>query len=185
MLGSNTSRSGSFLLAGGAGLLIGLLANPLRKLAVQAPTMLKKNWDDALRAEHRATIALIDAIEETETDDVAKRTVLLTQLKHALGKHALQEENAIYPKMRERGLLEPAKQLNEEHGEIKRLLFDLTELDRADPQWIAKVHELRSNLETHMAAEEEELFPQLRAALSDSENEHLAVAMNREGLKLA
>lgn len=29
------------LLAGGAGLMLGLLANPARKLAVQAPTMLK------------------------------------------------------------------------------------------------------------------------------------------------
>lgn len=184
MLGS-PSASRSFLVAGGAGLLLGLIANPLRKLAVQAPTMLNKQWDAALAAEHRATLALLDAIEATETDDAAKRTVLLAQLKHALGKHAFQEENTVYPLMRERGLLEEAQVLNEEHGEVKRLLFDLTERRRSHPQWIAKVHELRANLEAHMAEEEEELFPRLRAALSEEENAHLAVAMNKEGLKLA
>lgn len=185
MLGSPTSRSSHFLVAGGAGLLLGLLANPLRKLAVQAPTMLKKRWDEALAAEHKATLLLLDTIESTDQDDVGKRTILLTQLKHALGKHAFQEENTIYPMMRERGLLEQAQELNEDHGEVKRLLFDLTELERSDPQWIVKVRELRADLEEHMAAEENELFPKLRRVLSETENDHLSVAMNKEGLKLA
>lgn len=185
MLGSQTARSNAFLFAGGAGLLLGLLANPIRKLAVQAPTMLKKRWDEALIAEHQATIALLDAIEATGEDDTGKRTVLLTQLKHALGKHAFQEENTVYAMMRERSLVERAQTLNEEHGEVKRLLFDLTEMPRSDPHWIAKVRELREVLEHHMAEEENELFPRLRSSLSEEENEHLSVAMNKEGLKLA
>jgi hemerythrin-like domain-containing protein len=189
MLGSHSISSGSrpnnFLVAGGAGLLLGLLANPLRKLAVQAPTMLKKRWDEALAAEHKMTLGLLDAIEATGEGASAKRTVLLTQLKHALGKHAVQEENTVYAMMRERGLMEPAQMLNEEHGEIKRMLFDLTELPRSDPQWIAKVRELRGLLEHHMAEEENELFPKLHSALSKDENEHLSVAMNKEGLKVA
>ncbi len=115
----------------------------------------------------------------------ARRTVLLTQLKHALGKHSFQEENTVYAMMRERGLMEPAQMLNEEHGEVKRMLFDLTEIARSDPQWIAKVRELRVLLEHHMAEEENELFPKLRSSLSQDENEHLSVAMNKEGLKLA
>ncbi len=186
MLGSHSiSRSNSFLVASGAGLLLGLLANPLRKLAVQAPTMLKKRWDEALAAEHKMTLTLLDAIEATEEDDTGKRTVLLTQPKPALGKHSFQEENTVYAMMRERGLMEPAKMLNEEHGEVKRMLFDLTEMARSDPHWIAKVRELRALLEHHMAEEENELFPRLRSSLSQEENEHLSVAMNKEGLKLA
>jgi DUF438 domain-containing protein len=186
MLGSQTtSRSNAFLLAGGAGLLLGLIANPLRKLAVQAPTMLKKRWDEALAAEHKMTLNLFNAIEATDEDDAGKRTVLLTQLKHALGKHSFQEENTVYAMMRERGLMEPAQMLNEEHGEIKRMLFDLTEMSRSDPQWIAKARELRGVLEHHMAEEENELFPKLHSSLSKEENEHLSVTMNKEGLKLA
>ena len=185
MLGSHSARSGTFLVAGGAGLLLGLLANPLRKLAVQAPTMLKKKWDEALAAEHAATLAVIDLIEATDEDDTARRALHLTQLKHMLGKHSFQEENTVYAMMRERGLLEPAQTLNEEHGEIKRLLFDLTELSKSDPQWIQKVRDLRALLEEHMAEEENEHFPKLRSSLSQEENEHLSVAMNKEGLKLA
>lgn len=186
MLGSQRDvTSGKFLLAGGAGLLLGLLANPARKLAVQAPTMLKKEWDEALKAEHQATLALIDLIEKTTEEDTGRRTMLLTQLKHALGKHSFQEENTVYAMMRQRNLLEPAKALNEDHGEIKQFLFELTELPRNDPQWIVKVRELRGELEEHMKLEEEEHFPALRSSLSEEENHHLSVAMNKEGLKLA
>lgn len=185
MLGSHSNRSGKVLVAGGAGLLLGLLANPLRKLAVQAPTMVKKKWDEALAAEHAATLALLDVIEATDEGDTARRAVHLAQLKHMLGKHAFQEENTVYAMMRQRGLLKPAQTLNEEHGEIKRLLFDLTEISKSDPHWLAKIRDLRELLEQHMAEEENEHFPRLRSSLSKDENEHLSIAMNKEGLKVA
>ena len=186
MLGSrHQNQSGKVLLAGGAGLLLGLLANPARKLAVQAPTMLKKSWDEALAAEHKATLAIVELIEKTTEEDTARRTMLLTQLKHMIGKHAFQEENTVYAMMRKKNLLAAAQALNEDHGEVKRLLFELTELPRSDLQWIHKVRELRGALEDHMRLEETEHFPKLRDVLSAKENEHLSAAMNREGLKMA
>ena len=48
-----------------------------------------------------------------------------------------------------------------------------------------KVRALRGALEEHMRMEEYEHFPRLRNALSAEENEHLSVAMNKEGLKVA
>lgn len=147
--------------------------------------MLKKDWDKALAAEHSATLALIDVIEATDEDDTTRRAIHLAQLKHMLGKHAFQEENTVYAMMRERDLLAEAQTLNEDHGEVKRLLFDLTELPKSDPAWIDKVRELRSNLEEHMAVEENEHFPALRIAMTADENAHLSIAMNKEGLKLA
>lgn len=186
MLGSNQQNgSGNFLLAGAAGLLVGLLANPARKLAVQTPTMLKGQWDEALAAEHKATLALIDSIEQTGIDDTARRSMMLMQLKHMIAKHSFQEENTVYAAMRAHGLLEPAKHLNEDHAEVKRLLFELTELPKDDPQWLGKIGELRAALEEHMREEEQDHFPKLRRALSEDENAQLAKAMNKEGLKLA
>ena len=186
MLGSHRDvTSGKFLLAGGAGLLLGLLANPARKLAVQAPSMFKKSWDEALAAEHKATLAVIDLIETTSEDDTGRRSILLAQLKHAIGKHAFEEENTVYAMMRQRNLLEPAQALNEDHAEVKRFLFELTELPKSDLRWIVKVRALRGALEEHMRMEENEHFPRLRNALSAEENEHLSVAMNKEGLKVA
>lgn len=178
-------HSGKLWLAGGAGLLLGLLANPARKLAVQAPTMLRKSWDEALAAEHEAVLAIVEAMENTSANDTARRSILLAQLKHALGKHTFEEENTVYAMMRQRNLLEPAKALNEDHAEVKRLLFELTELSRSDLQWIRTVGMLRNALEEHMRLEETEHFPKLRNVLSAKENEHLSAAMNKEGLKVA
>ena len=176
---------GGALVAGALGLVAGLLVNPARKLAVQAPTMLKGEWDEALAAEHKATLAVIDLIENTGTDDTARRKLHLAQLKHMIGKHSFQEENVIYAAMRGHGLLDEAKHLNEDHGEVKRLLFELTEMPKDDPQWLGKIGELRSALEEHMREEEDQLFPQLRTALSEEANARLTKAMNKEGLKMA
>ncbi len=43
----------------------------------------------------------------------------------------------------------------------------------------------RSAIEQHMREEEDDLFPRLRAELSDAQNAHLTRQMNKEGLKLA
>ena len=175
----------TMLLAGGAGLLLGLLANPARKLAVQAPTMLKGAWDEALAAEHKATLAVFDLAEKTSTDDSARRSFHLMQIKHMICKHAMQEENAVYAMMRQRGLLSEAQHLNEDHGVVKQLLFELTMMPKDDARWLQTLRTLRGNLEVHMAEEENDLFPKLRAALSEQENADLSKAMNKEGLKLA
>ena len=140
---------------------------------------------EALTAEHKATLAIFDALEKTTEADVSKRTVLLTQMKHALGKHALQEENAVYATMRDKGMAEGADELNHEHGYVKQFLFDLTELSRSDPAWLPKLREFRTQIEDHMQEEERDLFPKLKAQLSEDENKHLTTMMNREGLKLA
>ena len=180
-----TTGAGTAILAGAAGLVVGLLVNPARKLAVQGPTMLMGEWDEALAAEHKAALKVVDLMESTDTSNTARRKLHLAQLKHMIGKHAFQEENTVYATMRQRGLLEPAKHLNEEHGQIKRLLFELTEMPKDDPRWIGTVGELRGLLEPHMAEEERELFPKLRDALNEDENAQLTKAMNKEGLKLA
>ncbi|WP_229664428.1 hemerythrin domain-containing protein [Sphingomonas metalli] len=163
----------------------GLLANLFRKAAVQAPTYFAGEWDTALAAEHKAALALFDALEKTGDDAVARRTVLLTQLKHAIGKHALQEENVVYTMMRDQGLTEAADHLNHEHGYVKQYFFDLTEMSRSDPAWLPKLKEFRALIESHMREEEDELFPKLRAKMSGEQNRHITRMMNREGLKLA
>lgn len=164
---------------------VGLLANLVRKAAVQAPTALAGRWDKALAAEHRAALAIFDLIEQTDEGDAAKRTLLLTQLKHAIGKHAFQEENSIYAMMRDLQMTEAADHLNHEHGYVKQYFFDLGEMPRDDPAWLPKLREFRSMIETHMREEEDDLFPRMRERLTGDQNRHLTRLMHREGLKLA
>jgi hemerythrin-like domain-containing protein len=181
-----TSNSGrSVAIGAAAGLAVGLAANLFRKAAVQSPTVFAGNWDVALAAEHAAALRIFDLIERTNDAATRRRATLLAQLKHAVGKHAFQEENIIYAMMRDHKLTEAADHLNHEHGYVKQFFFDLTEMAKDDPAWLPKVREFRVMIESHMREEESDLFPRLRAELSDEQNNHVTAAMNKEGFKLA
>lgn len=171
--------------AAGAGAALGVLAMIGRKVAVQAPTFLAGTWDEALAAEHKAVLKLFDALEATDPEDERKRIALLTQMKHALAKHALQEENVIYPALREAGHKDAADELNKEHGYVKQYLYDLENMPKASTAFLPKVAQFRREIEEHMREEEDDLFPKLKHAISKVKNEHLTTAMNKEGFKLA
>ena len=183
-----TPSGGNFgMLAGAAagGAALGLLAMLGRKAAVQAPTAFAGNWDEALKLEHAATRKVFDALEATDETNTTKRSMLLSHLKHALMKHAIEEENVIYPALREAGQREAADALNQEHGYVKQYLYELENMPNASPDWMAKLKQFRADIETHMKEEEEVLFPQLRAWLSEERNKALTLTMNKEGFKVA
>ena len=187
---SGAAKNGTYTgtavaISAGVGLAAGLLANVARKAAVQSPTMLAGDWDEALAAEHQLALKIFDGMQATTEADTGKRATLLMQLKHALGKHAFQEENTIYAMMRDQGIAEGADHLNHEHGYVKQFLFELTEIEKSDPAWLPKVNEFRTMIEQHMREEENDLFPRMKAQLSAEQNKHLTVQMNKEGLKLA
>lgn len=183
MLEEKTTRS--FAIGAAAGLTAGLAANAVRKIFVQAPTMMAGEWDEALAAEHQATLAIFDQIEKTEDKHKTRRAILLTQLKHALAKHAMEEENAVYAALRTHGQVAEADHLNNDHGYVKQYLFELGAMAADHPQFLPKVADFRAMIEQHMREEEEKIFPKLRGLLSDEENAELTKAMNQEGLKIA
>ncbi|MBN2970905.1 hemerythrin domain-containing protein [Roseomonas aeriglobus] len=168
-----------------AGVALGVLAMIARKAAVQAPTYMAGDWDEALAAEHKAVLKLFDALEATEPEATTKRTILLTQMKHALAKHALEEENTIYPALREAGEVAGADELNAEHGYVKQYLYELENMPNNGDAFLDKVRKFRADIEDHMREEEQELFPKLKAKLSPERNKQLTMAMNKEGFKLA
>ena len=90
-----SGSTGAFIVAGAAGAVLGIVAMIGRKVAVQAPTALAGDWDEALAAEHAAVAKVFEAIKATTTKNTTRRAILLAQLKHALAKHALQEENSV------------------------------------------------------------------------------------------
>ena len=182
---SSDDMTKTLVMGAAAGVAAGLLANLVRKAAVQAPTAFAGSWDKALAAEHAAALKIFDLIEKTDDSATTRRSFLLMQLKHAVSKHAFQEENVVYAMMRDQGLTDAADHLNHEHGYVKQYFFDLTEMPKDDPAWLPKVKEFRAMIEEHMREEENELFPKLRGQMSEAQNKHITAAMNKEGLKLA
>ena len=83
------------------------------------------------------------------------------------------------------GQTEAADHLNHDHGYVKQYLYDLENMPKDSPAFLAKVAEFRGAIEEHAGEEENTIFPALKARLSEEENKHLTFAMNREGFKLA
>jgi hemerythrin superfamily protein len=182
---SDNGSTGALIGAAAAGMALGVAAMIGRKVAVQAPTALAGDWDQALAAEHAATLKVFDAIEATTRENTTKRAILLAQLKHALSKHALQEENTVYPALRDAGEAEAADSLNNDHGYVKQYLYELTNCPRDSEQFLEIVRKFRVDLEKHIREEEDTLFPSLKGKLSEEANKALTKAMNKEGFKLA
>ncbi len=180
-----TSRTATLIGAAAAGLVTGLAVNLGRKAVVQAPSVMAGDWLEALKTEHALALALFDKIEATSDTEPAKRAVLLTQLKHALGKHAFTEENVIYPALRDWGDKADADKLNHDHGYVKQYLYELDALDNSSSAFLARVAAFRADLEAHIREEEDAIFPPLHAALGDTKNAEITALANKEGFKLA
>jgi hemerythrin superfamily protein len=178
-------QSGTIAAAAVAGAAVGFAANMGRKMMMQSPTYMAGNWDDALKAEHKATLALFDQLEATQDNQTTTRSHLIMKIKYALSKHALQEENVVYPALREANDARDADDLNGEHGYVKTYLYELENMAKDGPEFLARVRDFRALLERHIRNEEDNVFPRLRAAMSEEQNKKLTMAMNREGLKLA
>ena len=178
----NGTTTSKVVTAAVGGLVVGLMANVGRKVVMQLMESTHGEWDEILKAEHDATLMIFDKLQETGPDNTAKRTMLLMQLKHALTKHALEEENVVYPTMREKGLTEEADELNNDHGYVKQFLFELGNMGPSDHAWGTKVADFRRQIEPHMREEENTLFPKLREKLTDEANAAMTAALNKEGV---
>jgi iron-sulfur cluster repair protein YtfE (RIC family) len=164
---------------------VAAIANLGRKMAVQAPTAMAHDWCEGLIKEHKATLAVIDKLEQLSPDQTDRRAMLLMNLTHMIAKHAMQEENVIYPVLRRGEDGQVADALNSDHGEVKAMLYELGHMEKGDPAFGETLGRLRTALDDHMRQEENELFPALRARLSDEENKKLSREMNMAGLMLA
>jgi hemerythrin superfamily protein len=183
-----TQSNGSFgrLAAGAAfGLVAGLALPHARKAVMQGPSLAAGDWADALKAEHRMVEKAFEQLLQTSDGEMAKREMLLTKIAYALTKHAIEEENVIYPALAENGHAEEAKRLIGEHGEVKTFIYDLRRISSVDPQWIGRAQEFWSALQAHIREEEDEVFPMFREALPPEENAKLTAMMNWEGFKAA
>ncbi|MGE5501754.1 MAG: hemerythrin domain-containing protein [Ignavibacteriales bacterium] len=167
------------------GMFAGLAASQSRKVISQAPALAAGNWVDALKAEHRLVEKAFESLLGTDETQTMKRKMLLSKIAHALTKHANEEENVIYPALAQSTMAERADEMFHEHAQMKTALYELKQMDIAQPQWIERARELFELIQRHVQEEETEVLPQLQASLSDEENKRLNLMMNWEGYKVA
>jgi hypothetical protein len=183
--GFGSGNTGVLMGAALAGAAVGIAANVGRKLFVQFTSGATGDWFDALKTEHAMTLAIFDKIEATDDSQGMARSGLLTKLKYALDKHAHQEENVIYPALRQANSAHDADALNSEHGYVKTYLYELETIPNTSPEWLARVRDFRAMIEEHMRMEEDEVFPAFQKMMTPEQNARITSLMNKEGFKVA
>lgn len=179
------NHAGALVGAAVAGAAVGAAANLGRKFFTQMASGAGTDWAESLKTEHDMVLALFDKIEATDDDHTSMRSHLLAKVKHALTKHAAEEEMVIYPALREAGDEAEADKLNADHGYVKTYLYELETMANDNPSWMMRIRDFRKVLAEHMREEENEIFPKLRARLSEEANKKLAARMNKEGFMYA
>ena len=174
-------QTGIIVGAAVAGAAVGIAANMGRKLFVQVASTGGVSWDEALATEHRMTLLTFDKIEATSDEQTTLRSSLLAKLKYQLTKHALEEENVIYPALRQANSAHDADALEGEHGYVKTFIYELNQMGTDAPNWLEKVREFKALVQKHARMEEEEVFPRFKQALSEEQNAKITSLVNRDG----
>lgn len=183
--GLGSGNTGVLVGAAIAGAAVGIAANVGRKLFVQFSSGATGDWFDALKTEHAMTLAIFDKIEATDDSQGITRANLLMKLKYALDKHAHQEENVVYPALRQANSAHDADALTSEHGYVKTYLYELETIPNTSPEWLARVRDFRAMIQEHMRMEEDEVFPAFQKMMTPEQNARITSLMNKEGFKVA
>lgn len=167
------------------GFVAGLAVPHARKAMMQGPSIAAGDWVAALKAEHRRVEKTFEMALATTETDVAKREMLLTKIAYALTKHAVEEENVIYPALAEHGFAEQARHLIEDHGKVKTYIYELRSIPSDDVRWRSTLAGFFSELQSHIREEEDDIFPRFDNALPPDVSARLTRMMNWEGFKVA
>src|SRR5215213_6428400 len=124
---------------------------------------------DELTIDHREATALLDELLTT-TDPQTRRDMADTVITE-LVRHSVAEEMYVYPAMRDHlpdGEAAVEHDI-EEHKELERTMKELEAVEASEPRFDSLLGELEATLADHVADEEAEQFPKLRASVPREE----------------
>jgi len=153
--------------------LIGVVAGSGRVRAGKDPFAL-------LIDDHRQIASFLNQLLEPQAGKV-QRSRLFLQLKRKLAKHALAEEDVVYPIVHEHSHEgDQSKHLYDEHAEMKILLYEIEHNLKSGEDCTAVARSLSDLVRRHVDDEENRIFPQLREQLTKSKLPKVSGAISRE-----
>jgi hemerythrin superfamily protein len=153
------------------GLAVGILGSRLLPPVLSAATGavrvgLGQDPFDRLAQDHRRILAILDQMLQVRDGALARRGALLLSLRRTLTRHALAEEDVIYPMLHgPAGAADAARSLYAEHAEMKIHLYALEQALTNGASWGVQLPTLRDLIARHIRAEEDVEFPRLQEAL--------------------
>lgn len=134
---------------------------------------------DLIAQDHRNVEDLFGQYERaTDTDE---QTRIVHEVIHELAVHGEVEELLFYPRVREKAA-EGERLTDEavhEHVEMKKTLNELDSMTASDEGFDDRMRELIAEVRHHVGEEENDIFPQIRAAVSEQELEDLGQQLQR------
>jgi len=170
--------------AAALGVVAGLVLSGAKRTAKKAGLALSGDWERQLKAEHRTVRKLLKAMVDSRLGDAVERASLVASADEVLTRHAMEEENVIYPALTTAGAGDAVGLLFAEHAEIKTLLRALHELSFEAPDWAECAARLRKLFLRHIKAEEQ-LFPALHQSGDRNRNKALTTLVRREAVRMS
>jgi iron-sulfur cluster repair protein YtfE (RIC family) len=131
-----------------------------------------------LERQHREVEELFRQIETADAED--GRAAILRTISDGLAIHAAIEEHHLYAALRPKLADTISDGTMDNHRGIKRILSDIVDVSVGDPNFAAKLKELREEVERHVASEERKLFPKIRRLMPAAELAGIAHKMREE-----
>jgi hemerythrin superfamily protein len=180
---NGTGRKMAMLLGGVAGGIIGGRLLPPLFAGMSAAGRARAGADPfaLLIDDHRRILSILDEMMASPSDSKPRRGRLFLALKRKLAKHAMAEEDVVYPIVRNDSASgDQRKRLYDEHAEMKILLYEIESQLMAGEDWSTVVAPLREIFRRHADEEEKTIFPELRRQLAESELSKVAGQIYRE-----
>jgi hemerythrin superfamily protein len=167
--GTNWAMWGG-IIAGGASLIP--FIPMIRRRATRVTTILKKD--------HRMVSGLIMTLEMTPKFNATVRKSLFNQIHNNLMAHATAEEEIFYPAVRNVafGQSEQVDEAYKEHGMVKDLLLQMSNMDPISDEFDNRLAELKSNVQHHVAEEEGGLFQLCENRMSEEQLREIGQAFS-------
>ena len=124
---------------------------------------------DILTTDHREMLELLAQVESSP-DPERRRDLVETAIAEVM-RHAVAEEMYVYPAVA-RHMPNGAEEVEHdkrEHDEIVQVMKQIEDVDAADPRFLSLALDLEAKLRHHIADEERDQFPQLRAHIPADE----------------
>jgi hemerythrin-like domain-containing protein len=138
-----------------------------------------------LKREHGHVSTLLEKIADTSEGAVKTRERLFDEINTELTIHAQIEEKHLYPRLKkEQGLRDLEKHAEQEHGEVKKMLAEISKLPVDGDEFIPKIEALTSSVQHHVEEEEQEMLPKAEKLLGKEECDRLTRLLQEEKKKL-
>ena len=136
---------------------------------------------DRLLQDHQSVLSLLERLVSASEASAARRMATFLAVKRALAKHALAEEDIVYPLLHaQANAATAARQLYSEHAEMKVHLYQLEMTLQGGTAWVEHARSLQALITRHIREEEDVQFPRLQSFLDPEGRRRLAGQVRRE-----